>query len=171
MIFPEFPAPLNNPPLLFPTHKHLHYPAQHSVRVISNQLCTVFSRNPPDYFSPPLHQMSDCPSLFPSPAHIIARVLLSPSSSSVSLFSAAVIITWRSSNIFDSVGLGDSAAAAAAAAALHAAPNGYLINLSLQVQLGESDKLGKLWRLELLSACRMHGRAGDEEEDGSYRQG
>lgn len=31
MIFPEIPVPLNNPPLLFPTNKHLHYPNMHSI--------------------------------------------------------------------------------------------------------------------------------------------
>lgn len=150
LIFPEFPVPLNNPPRLFPTSPPSQH-AQHSVTVISKQLGTVLSRNPADYFSPPLQRMSDCPSLFPSPAHIIPPVPLSPSTAA-SFLSAAVIITCRSSNISDSVSLTDSEAAA-----LQAAPNGYLINLSLQVQLGESDKLGKVRRWALLSACGRHG--------------
>lgn len=65
------------------------------------------------------------------------------------LLSCMVIITSRSSNSFDSACLTDPQLAV-----LHASANGYLINLSLQVQLGESDKLGSLWGSALLSVYR-----------------
>lgn len=65
------------------------------------------------------------------------------------LLSGTVIITSRSPNSFDSVSLTDPKLEA-----LHAAANGYLINLSLQVQLGESDKLGNPGCSALLSAYR-----------------
>lgn len=94
--------------------------------------------------------MSDGPAS--APAHIHSQcpfisVLLCV------LFSATVVITSRSSSILDSK-----------AAALH------FINLSLLVQLGERDKLGKPWRSVLLGACRIHAWEGDEEEDGRHRQ-
>lgn len=56
------------------------------------------------------------------------------------LLSAAVIITWRSSSSSDSVTL--SPPTPQLAVLRHSSERGHLINLSLQVQLGESDKLG-----------------------------
>ncbi len=72
-----------------------------------------------------------------------------------------VIITPRSSNSFGSVSLTDPRLAA-----LHAATNGYLINLSLQVQLGGNDKFGNLWCSALLSVYRK-----DEQTIGRWMAG
>lgn len=60
-----------------------------------------------------------------------------------------VIITWRSSDSFDSAGLTNPQLTV-----LHAATNGYLINLSLQVHLGQSDKLGNVLCSALLNVDR-----------------
>lgn len=99
--------------------------------------------------------MSDHPTPFPSPVHTIPHVLLCV------LLSCTVIITSRSSNSFDSVSLNEPQLVA-----LHAAANGYQINLSLQVQLGESDKLGNPWCSALLSVYRT-----DEQAMGRWMAG
>jgi len=70
------------------------------------------------------------------------------------LLSCTVIITSRSSNSFDSVSLADPQLAE-----LHTATNGYLINLSLQVQLLESDKLGNPLWTALLNVYRKDEHA------------
>lgn len=138
--FPEFPVPLNNPPLLFPTHKHCHYPNMHSILSQESPTSSAPFLAVTHLIISHLH-FTRCLTVHPSSLHLPtsfpASLYLCPPLCPFSF--AAVIITCRSSNIFDSVSLTDSKAAA-----LHAAPNGYLINLSLQVQLGESDKLGKL---------------------------
>lgn len=109
-------------------------------------------------------QMSDHPTpfSFTRPRHS-PRLFISPSILLRVLLSCTVIITSRSSSSFDSVSLTDPQLAA-----LHAAANGYLINLSLQVQLGESDKLGNVASCIIKGVQK--GRAGEGAVDGRYWQ-
>lgn len=95
-----------------------------------------------------LCQMSN-PFYFISRPHHSPHLFISLSVLLCVLLSGTVIITSRSSNSFDSVSLTDPPMAV-----LHAATNSYLINLSLQVQLGESDKLGNLQCSALLNVYR-----------------
>lgn len=147
MVFLEFHILLNHHFLSFPSYKQLLTCTAFCYNHL--QAWTIFSSNTlpfPNYFSPaPLPSLhlpthSQCP--------FISLFLCV-------LFSATVIITSRSSKLFNSVSPTDSKAAA-----LH------FINLSLPVRLGKRDKLGKRQ-----SACRMHGWADDEEDDVRYGQG
>lgn len=97
----------------------------------SQPMCLLFSTLPDVWPSNPI-------SLITHPHHF--RCLFSPLSVLLGvLLSCTVIITSRSSNGFDSVSIADPQLAM-----LHAAANCYLINLSSQVQLGKSDKVGNL---------------------------
>lgn len=102
-----------------------------------------------------LRQMSDhpTPTAFTRPHYSPCLFISLPVLLCV-LLSCTVIITSRSSNSFDSVSLTDHQLAV-----LRAAANGYLINLSLQVQLGQSDKLGNLGCSALLKVYRKDEQA------------
>lgn len=106
-----------------------------------------------------LRQMSS-----PSPAHTVPCVSLSLSSP-VS-FSPVRSLSPRGHQ----TALTLSVSPTPKLAALHAAANGYLINLSLQVQLGESDKLGNRRALCIINRGQR-GWAGGGELDGRYWQG
>lgn len=106
-----------------------------------------------------LRQMSS-----PSPAHTIPRISLSLSSP-VS-FSPVRSLSPRGHQ----TALTLSVSPTPKLAALHAAANGYLINLSLQVQLGESDKLENRRTLCIINRGQREWLGG-AELDGRYWQG
>lgn len=154
----KMPVHFNNPPLFqCYTHHYLCIQCVLSDTIILFLISfhfLAFSYNTPKSLLP-----STLPDVWPSdhlprscPHHrtwLFISVLLSV------LLSAAVIITSSSSSsFFASANLSDSKPAA-----LHAAANGYLINLSLQVQLGQSDKLGNLRCSVLLSVYKMGKQA------------
>lgn len=107
MVFPEFPILLNNPFLLFPSYKHHSYSDMHGLLLQSSPSLNNFElEHPPTTPTIPklfltftLQDGPDQPSLH-LPTHSQCPVI---SLFLCVLFSGTVIITSRSSNIFDSV--------------------------------------------------------------------
>lgn len=107
-------------------------------------LCVLYAASPDVW---PSNPFSSPPTPFPTSLYLSLPVLCV-------LLSCMVIITWRSSDSFDSVSLTDPQLAV-----FHGASNGYLINLSTQVQLGESDKLRNPLCSALFNMYRKDERA------------
>lgn len=161
MVFPEFLILLNNPFLLFPSYKHHSFwHAQPFVTIISKSE-PFLAPSPtfpfPNYFFLSLYKMVQ--SCRPFTCLHIHSVPLSLSSSVSFSLLRSLSPRGHQTSLTPSVPPTQK-------------QQRYICHKSVTSSpAGEGDKWGKPQSWSFLSACRMYGWAGDEEEDVRYGQG